>query len=180
MIIDNIVNSPHAGMCFWNDWLPPRVNCFIWRSLLKRLPTRLNLRSRGVILPVDTCPLCERVGESIEHLFLFCPCVQEIWKWFSKWCDLSMGQFISLDQLLFAMVDQGKTKRKRKFLEAAIGCILWFVWKARNNVIFNGKRFSVPWVLDETQASLFTWIKYRSNCNSFSWPIWCCNPLSLF
>ena len=71
MIIDNIVNSPHAGICFWNDWLPPRVNCFIWRSLLKRLPTRLNLRSRGVILPVDTCPLCERAGESIEHFFSF-------------------------------------------------------------------------------------------------------------
>ncbi|KAJ9556330.1 hypothetical protein OSB04_010944, partial [Centaurea solstitialis] len=31
-----------------NKWLPPRVNCFVWRLLLKRIPTRANLCVRGI------------------------------------------------------------------------------------------------------------------------------------
>ena len=59
IIINNMLNSPFGGLCFWNDWLPSRVNCFIWRALLKQIPTRTKLRSRGINIPSDLCPFCE-------------------------------------------------------------------------------------------------------------------------
>ena len=73
-----------------------------------------------------------------------------------------------------------KASNHKNFLEAACGGVLWFLWKARNNVVFNGKSFSGMWVMDEVQASLYTWVKYRSNCNSIVWVSSCCNPLYSF
>ena len=161
-IIDNVINSPFAGFCFWNKWLPTRVNCFLWRLLLNRLPNRTKLRLRGINIPSDICPLCEANAEVADHLFLSCPKVQDIWNWSFRWCGLNLVERLSFDHLMFTVTDQGNSEKSKKFFEAALGGVMWFIWKARNDVVFNGKRYSATMVMDEVQTSLFTWIRYRS------------------
>ena len=101
LILDNVINSPFAGAHYWNKWLPPRVNCFVWRLLLNRIPTRVNLHSRGLNIPSEVCPLCVSNVETVEHLFLSCPAIKKVWDWFHKWCNLHMVQYNSLEQLIF-------------------------------------------------------------------------------
>lgn len=180
MILDNVNNSPFAGICFWNKWLPPRVNCHVWRLLLKRLPTRSNLCARGLNLSTVLCPLCMTSEETVDHLFRSCAIVRDIWNWFTNWCNIKEVQDSNLEHFLLSISDQGKSRNQQKFLEAAYGAVLWFIWKERNNVVFNGKHFSGSSIIVKVQASLFTWIKYRSNRKSIIWFMWCCNPLSFF
>jgi len=65
-------------------------------------------------------------------------------------------------------------KRKESCLK-----LQWNVWKARNNVVFNGQSFSAQSVGAEVQATLFMWVKFRANCKVLLWSDWCCNPLNL-
>ncbi|KAJ9564338.1 hypothetical protein OSB04_000304 [Centaurea solstitialis] len=78
-----------------------------------------------------------------------------IWSWFFKWCGLNLSQLLSLEHLLFAVSDLGTDKNRKMFLEAAVGGVLWHIWKAQNNTVFNSKLFTAPMVMDEVQASLF-------------------------
>ncbi|GKB32197.1 RNA-directed DNA polymerase, eukaryota, reverse transcriptase zinc-binding domain protein [Tanacetum coccineum] len=55
-----------------NKILPLKINIFTWRTLNGRLPTRLNLDSRGIDLHSIRCPLCDDAIESEEHLFVYC------------------------------------------------------------------------------------------------------------
>ena len=65
-------------------------------------------------------------------------------------------------------------------MEAATGSMLWSIWKARNNMVFNNQRFLVSAAVIEIKANLYTWVKYRGKCQDLVWPTWCCNPISLF
>ena len=179
-IIENVSNSPFAGIPFWNKWLPPRVNCFVWRLLLKRIPTKPNLLARGVELPSDFCSLCNGEKEAEIHLFYNCTNVIEVWVLVSNWCGLKTGNINSLDQLLGNLSDEDISVRKRRFLEAIVGTVLWLIWKSRNNLVFNQKSFFASAVVNELQAILFTWLKYRSNRFLLDWTAWCCNPSSIF
>ena len=116
----------------------------------------------------------------VEHLFLKCVVVKKLWTAFFKLCNLNVGQQDSVKILILNSVDQGKSTNQKKFLEAALGSILWLMWKARNDVLFNNKIFRAQSVMNDLQASLFNWISYRSKCTSLSWEIWCCNQLSSF
>ena len=90
---------------------------------------------------------------------------------FFKWCDLNMGLHDSLEHLIFNTVDQGNSTNQKKLLEAALGSTFWFVWKARNEVVFNNKIFRAQMVMNDLRASLFSWINHRSKCLSLSWDL---------
>ncbi|KAJ9555174.1 hypothetical protein OSB04_009788 [Centaurea solstitialis] len=175
-IIDGLSCPPAEYRCFWNNWLPPRVNCFIWRLLSNRIPTRVNLNKRGINTSSTFCPLCESEEETVEHLFHSCSAVKDLWRWFFDWCLINVGQQASFNQFLFKILECGKSLKSRKFLEAAVGGLVWFIWKARNNLIFKGVKFSASMVKDEFQATLFSWMKYRANCKFLLWSLWCSCP----
>ncbi|KAJ9537117.1 hypothetical protein OSB04_029850 [Centaurea solstitialis] len=128
---------------------PPKI-----RLLLKRILTRTNLSKKGINTPSILCPLCALDEESVDHLFHSC------------------------SPLLQTILEHGKSIKWRKFLETAVGGLVWFIWKARNNVIFKGLRFSSSMVKDEFQATLFSWMKYKATCKFLSWQIWCTSPKS--
>jgi len=177
-MLDNHSNLSALGQTIWCNWLPIKVNCFIWRLFLRRIPTRANLRRRSVQIPSDLCPLCESEVETENHLFYSCAKIKDIWSWVVNWCNINNSPHSSLNQLLFNFLNCANSKKKQKLLEALTGSVVWFIWKARNDVVFNSKRFSSSEVIVESQATLFTWINFRSKCN-LDWSKWCCNPLSL-
>ncbi|KAJ9568127.1 LOW QUALITY PROTEIN: hypothetical protein OSB04_004093 [Centaurea solstitialis] len=146
-------------------------------ALYGRIPTRMNLCSRSLPLATSTCPFCELDPETEEHLFYSCSFTKEIWKWLINWCNLNDFQHSSLQQLFFGLPECTSERKKKCFLEAVVGTTIWFVWKCRNDLVFNRRRCSISMMADEIQATLFTWVKYRAKCNSLSWSLWCCNPL---
>ena len=55
----------------WSTTLPRKVNVFMWRLLLDRLPHRVNLSARGLEINSISCPVCDGFMESSDHLFFF-------------------------------------------------------------------------------------------------------------
>ncbi len=64
------------GNAFGNQ--PPRVAFFMWTVGLGKILTTENLRRRNIIL-VSWCCMCKMEGETIDHLFLHCTVVREMW-----------------------------------------------------------------------------------------------------
>ncbi|CAH9090018.1 unnamed protein product [Cuscuta epithymum] len=74
-------NSPSwLGWTFvWRWKLPPKIKLFFWQLCCGLLPTRVNLRSRGVDCVMEY-GLCGEEVESSSHLFVKCPISKEAWK----------------------------------------------------------------------------------------------------
>nr|GEV35059.1 putative RNA-directed DNA polymerase, eukaryota, reverse transcriptase zinc-binding domain protein [Tanacetum cinerariifolium] len=51
----------------WDKFLPRKVNIFLWRLSLYRLPHRLNLSSRGLDILTISCSSCNGNVESADH-----------------------------------------------------------------------------------------------------------------
>ncbi|GJW54112.1 RNA-directed DNA polymerase, eukaryota, reverse transcriptase zinc-binding domain protein [Tanacetum coccineum] len=68
----------------WNSWIPRKVNLCVWRAFINRLPIRLHLIMRGVILNSTSCPFCNTSDESIDHCLISCSVVIPIWRKFFK------------------------------------------------------------------------------------------------
>jgi hypothetical protein len=71
----------------WESLAPSKVIAFSWQLLYDRIPSRCNLRYRGVVLsdiPWE-CVGCVGTEEDTTHLFLHCPSamlvLREIFKW---------------------------------------------------------------------------------------------------
>ncbi|GJU65202.1 F-box protein-like protein isoform X1, partial [Tanacetum coccineum] len=53
----------------WVKFIPIKVNVFSWRARRDRLPTRVNLSRRGVLLDSHLCPLCNAAMEDVQPVF---------------------------------------------------------------------------------------------------------------
>jgi hypothetical protein len=57
----------------WKCGVPSKVSAFAWQVLLDKVPTRDNLRRRGVVgVEGSSCPFCQEGPETVSHLFLHC------------------------------------------------------------------------------------------------------------
>ncbi|GKB52080.1 RNA-directed DNA polymerase, eukaryota, reverse transcriptase zinc-binding domain protein [Tanacetum coccineum] len=54
---DHLLSSSATSTC-WDKTLPRKVNIFLWRLKIDRLPHRLNLSTRGIEISDISCPSC--------------------------------------------------------------------------------------------------------------------------
>ncbi|GJV47128.1 RNA-directed DNA polymerase, eukaryota, reverse transcriptase zinc-binding domain protein [Tanacetum coccineum] len=84
--IDNCMIANSLPSTRWCKIIPQKVNIFMWRLLLDRLPHRLNLSSRGLDIDLILCPVCSKHVESNSHAFLSCSAASNIWRLVRGWC----------------------------------------------------------------------------------------------
>ncbi|GJT51431.1 RNA-directed DNA polymerase, eukaryota, reverse transcriptase zinc-binding domain protein [Tanacetum coccineum] len=88
--IDNHMLPSTISHTRWNNVLPRKVNIFVWRFLLDRLPHRLNLSSRSLEITSILCPVCNLSVESSLHLFFTCDLASQILSKIRVWCEVPM------------------------------------------------------------------------------------------
>lgn len=66
---------------------PPKYVFISWLLMHEKLVTCAYLRERGVQVE-ETCRLCERHSEALEHLFFECEVSAAIWKGVAEWCGI--------------------------------------------------------------------------------------------
>ena len=49
--------------------VPAKVNVFVWRLMLNRIPTKVNLDRRGIDCGSIRCAVCDDALETVNHLF---------------------------------------------------------------------------------------------------------------
>ena len=77
--IDDLVLPSGDGPTHWCNGVPCKVNIFVWRLRLNKLPIRYNLSIRGLEIPSIMCSVCGCDSEKVAHLFWNCEVVVCIW-----------------------------------------------------------------------------------------------------
>jgi len=121
-------------------WMSPRVQCFVWKILNHRLPTRMFLAERGVaVLQIqDNCVCCTSGPETQEHLLAACPSLQPLLQNLCRflWISLRQGDYEQIQQLL---INHNSNSLRKQTLQMVVAYTLWTWWKARNELNFQQK-----------------------------------------
>nr|GEV97633.1 RNA-directed DNA polymerase, eukaryota, reverse transcriptase zinc-binding domain protein [Tanacetum cinerariifolium] len=72
----------------WVKTIPIKINIFAWNVSLDRLPTRVNLIQRGILVSPVTCPICRTALEDLSHLLFCCDMAAAISRSICKWWNL--------------------------------------------------------------------------------------------
>ncbi|KAL4576458.1 hypothetical protein LXL04_012552 [Taraxacum kok-saghyz] len=160
---------PHtpASPIVWLMEIPIKVNCFVWRDNVGRVPSAVALIRRGIPVDSTICKGCRTEEDDSKHILFDCPFARTVWRWIMTWCSIQFPCFQS--QLL--------KKRRHTLLSICYGA-LWWIWRARNERIFNSQHNSPAKVADTIQAQVFSWIKYRRKQCNIKWVDWYTRPLN--
>jgi hypothetical protein len=162
----------------WKSGVPSKVSALSWQVLLNRVPTRENLRHRGVIGGDDSrCPFCNEAVESTCHLFLQCDFTASIWYAIMRWFGVVAVIPPTVPMSFAVMVGCGSNKKRRKGLAILWLAFIWVVWKVRNDRVFNNALVEGDVVvLDLIQRLSWQWFVNNSAngpCMLYEW-VW--NP----
>jgi hypothetical protein len=138
---------PDASACkAWELKLPAKISIFAYLADIDRLSTRANLFFKNCA-PSDSCAACSDT-ETGRHLFFDCPISVEVWA--------RLGVPIPRDD--FSIWDLAPpTAVDSSIWRAGIAAILWSIWKARNDLVFNAKPSTARLVLRRAGADLVIW-----------------------
>ncbi|XP_071739226.1 uncharacterized protein [Rutidosis leptorrhynchoides] len=93
VFIDNILLSSAARHTRWKGIISRKLNFFLWRLALHRLPTPINLSRRCIDIQVIGCALCNHCVESVHHVFFECNVASELWIQVRTRADVAMPSF---------------------------------------------------------------------------------------
>ncbi|WMV40902.1 hypothetical protein MTR67_034287 [Solanum verrucosum] len=93
---------------------------------------------RGIQMCPSYC-FCEQVAETINHLFLHCKVVRQLWNLFTSFIGISWTVPGRTGQALesWNMEGSGSTDKSRWKIVPAV--IWWTIWKERNSRNFDNK-----------------------------------------
>ena len=104
------------------------------------------------------CILCKGNGESIDHLFLYCPVTIGLWHKLFNLAGLVWVPPRSFeDMLVIAFKCLGNSLRGKTLWKIACLTLIWKVWQERNNRIFEdkGRTEEMLWDLIRFYSSLW-------------------------
>ncbi|PWA40157.1 reverse transcriptase domain, Reverse transcriptase zinc-binding domain protein [Artemisia annua] len=120
----------------WSKFLPKKVNIMVWKMIMDRIPTRVNLDARGVDIPFVLCPICEGCSETVNHIFFECSFVTQVYNRFARWWDIHIPGLSSYVQWLEWFDSVRLPRVHKQLLEAAFMSLWWHVWCFRNSCVF--------------------------------------------
>nr|GFC74883.1 hypothetical protein [Tanacetum cinerariifolium] len=119
-------SSPQATR--WNRIMPIKVNDFLWKMALNKLPTRVNLDRKGIDVHSVLCPVCLEDVETVNHLFFSCELASKLWALLANWRAIDIPFCANLADW-FSWIDSSPTSAKvRVFLDGVGGVLLWSIW----------------------------------------------------
>lgn len=137
----------------WKLKLPPKIKVFGWKVCRNILPTRMNLRRRGMEIEVN-CPTCGKEAESMLHSFHDCKSACTFW----SLCSSVLG--IDGSDALLTFRDVLHEGRSHEASSLLLG--LWWLWFNRNAVL-TGSCLAKPLeLLQSALRSKEEWARYSA------------------
>ena len=160
----------------WNNFVPIKLNILIWRISLARVPTRVNLGSRGMVMESTLCPMCVEAPETVQHVFAGCKEIDGIWPLIARWWDVVITSSCSVDSLIRWADNISFSAMRRKCFDAVIITAFWVLWNFRNANIFGTVKPKSSAIFDDIVGRSYFWICNRwKNCK-LNWGVWLQNP----
>nr|GEW01443.1 RNA-directed DNA polymerase, eukaryota [Tanacetum cinerariifolium] len=105
-LLDDIRLPEVSSQTRWIKAVPIKVNILAWKVRLNGLPSRVNISRRGIDINSILCPICERVVESVSHVFFSCYAAKDNLKrfvvggmWISRRCRRMMSGYCGFQAL---------------------------------------------------------------------------------
>ncbi|GKV09632.1 hypothetical protein SLEP1_g21103 [Rubroshorea leprosula] len=183
----HILASDQSGPCghsifkrVWNPSLPTKVSAFNWQLVLDRIPTKVNLLKRGVIKDMEEskCVVCEEHEEDAAHLFLRCRMTQWLWEACAKWWGAEVKLDIDCLKTFENFGEWSKGTRTRQGWDCIWSTVVWTVWLARNQKLFQHKEINAGKLFELIQLRSFIWIRARNDRYAFTLTDWFINPIA--
>ncbi|GJT16685.1 RNA-directed DNA polymerase, eukaryota, reverse transcriptase zinc-binding domain protein [Tanacetum coccineum] len=90
VLIDNTMLEAGLAATRWIRHIPIKINVFLWRLNLNRLPSRVNLDRKGIEVDSLLCPTCQLDVEIVNHIFFNCEMAKDLWALLAKWWELDI------------------------------------------------------------------------------------------
>jgi hypothetical protein len=162
----------------WKSGAPSKVTAFSWKLLLNRIPTKSNLSVRQVLAP-DTsldCVMCLGELESANHMFLHCQFAMKVWENVMRW----LGFHFMIPPNLFILWENwdgvSGVKKMCNGFRMIWHAVVWSLWRARNDRIFNNKIGEVDALVEDIKVLSWRWHLDRSNSPACMFYEWHWNP----
>ncbi|GKC45716.1 RNA-directed DNA polymerase, eukaryota, partial [Tanacetum coccineum] len=161
----------------WLRCIPIKVNIFIWRLRLDKLPTLVNMDRKGIDIDSLICPICNEHVENVDHLFFSCEMAHDLWGLLARWCTLDIPEVSNITEWFSWLNDAHVSKSARIILEGIASTIMWSVWNLRNAWIFSSSKPKKANIWDSIVHYSFLWISSRNPNSRFRWIDWLGNPI---
>ncbi|XP_071708448.1 uncharacterized protein [Rutidosis leptorrhynchoides] len=176
ILIDKVVLPSIEPSTIWFKSLPRKLNIFLWRLRLDRLPHRINLAIKGISLPSVVCPRCNQSGEDAEHIFFECASSSDLWRLLRLWLSCNMPIFGSWNDFYSWFNGWSSNADSKLKVMVSVVTLLWIIWWYRNCVVFNDTSVNRSNLFDFIRLYSFNWLKSRSKLVS-NWNSWLLSPL---
>ncbi|XP_022000149.1 uncharacterized protein LOC110897723 [Helianthus annuus] len=135
---------------------------------MDRIPTVEALARRGMVVADSECCFCNSGPDSVSHLFSSCPFALSLWEKISLWCRVLNFFVLSFRDLVEIQNNGSRKESERKAVQGVIYTACWLLWKARNNLRFNGKRSSVEEIFSDVRkfSCLYWPAQFSGSCVS--------------
>ncbi|KAL0884326.1 hypothetical protein Bca101_008307 [Brassica carinata] len=165
------VLRPRQETQVWHDivWFKgalPKHAFTMWVANYDRLSTRARLASWGLPIPVS-CPLCNTMPETRDHLFLSCRFSNEVWSNVFTRCGPPLRSFADWSELL-SWIRYPHSRRKLLLRKLASQAVVFHLWKQRNNLIHNNVSLPPTSVFREIDRVMRNLISARRSNKLFS------------
>jgi hypothetical protein len=148
-------HSAFPWKSIWRTKAPPRVAFFVWTAVRGKILTLDNLRRRGMVV-VNRCWLCESDGESVDHLLLHCGAARTLWNSFFTRFGLCWVMPSTIKDLYASWWTGGRVRSAVVWKMVPL-CIMWCVWRERNDRCFEDKSRTQEELIYLFYFTLFTW-----------------------
>ncbi|XP_031101801.1 uncharacterized protein LOC116005700 [Ipomoea triloba] len=120
----------------WKITCVERVRLFIWKVAVNGLLTNAE-RFRWGLSPNAECPRCGAQEESTDHLLRQCDFAKECWEAASAPASFMTSFHLPLIDWMMKACTMVTTADGNRW-HTAFPYLLWNMWKAHNNLVFNG------------------------------------------
>lgn len=160
----------------WVKEVPIKVNVCIWKVLLDKLPTRVNLNIRGLNVESTRCDICDNGDETISHVVFSCQIAVDIWSQIARWWDLDIPIVHSVGELFEWLDNLVLSSSCKKAFTVVIITTIWSIWRFRNDWIFGDKKPKKAFLFDFVVSQAFLWMSNRSRKLNANWVGYLQNP----
>ena len=140
----------------WKISTVPKIRVFLWKVLSEAIPVADLILKRGMKVD-ERCQLCGVEGETIQHTLFQCAAARHVWAISGipqPEFDLQEGHlFSNLNYFLnLKSHPRGEVEDKRVW-----HWIVWFIWKSRNDFLFNGVRWTPKEIVLKEKSEADEW-----------------------
>jgi len=180
--LSNHVRGPQSEVykLLWKAKAFPNAVVTAWRVLMGKLPARVNLSRRGVLLESTVCPLCQQEEKSCQHLFLECKHIQRVWSMCFQWLGISFVQHNDL-KMHFQSFHLFQASNKQNPIWKGVWVdVIRCIWDQRNLIIFQQGVVDAEEVFQKVQLKSWLWMKHKVQSFNHSFVDWVLNPTICF